>query len=157
MLTLHSELKQYGVWLRIGLRGSIPGKGRRFFLQPLRPDRLWVPPSPHLNGYRGPFPWGNTRLPRWRSSWSYISSPLRVSMACNGTASRCFPSHICLCPPSGLPPSSLQSKTVYAFFVSLCCTQIFLLPLVTLLIFGYRYKSWNCSLCRPNCFLLPVT
>jgi hypothetical protein len=26
-------------------RGSIPGRGRGFFSQPLRPDRLWGPPS----------------------------------------------------------------------------------------------------------------
>jgi hypothetical protein len=26
-------------------RGSIPDRGRGFFLYPLRPDRLWGPPS----------------------------------------------------------------------------------------------------------------
>jgi hypothetical protein len=37
-------------------RGSIPDRGRGFFL-PLafRPDRLWGPPSLLYNGYRGSF------------------------------------------------------------------------------------------------------
>jgi hypothetical protein len=39
-------------------RGSIPGGGKGFFLYPLCPDRLWVPPSLLYNGYRGSFPQG---------------------------------------------------------------------------------------------------
>jgi hypothetical protein len=39
-------------------RGSIPDRARGFFLQPLRPDRLWSPPSLLSNGYRGSFPRG---------------------------------------------------------------------------------------------------
>jgi hypothetical protein len=48
-------------WLRAGRpgdRGSIPGRGKRFFLYPLCPDRLWGPPSLLYNGYRGSFPRG---------------------------------------------------------------------------------------------------
>jgi hypothetical protein len=36
-------------------RGSIPDKGRRFFFQPLRPDRLWT------MGTGGPVPEGKVR------------------------------------------------------------------------------------------------
>jgi hypothetical protein len=39
-------------------RGSIPDRGRGFLLYPLRPDRLWGPPSLLYNGYRGSFPLG---------------------------------------------------------------------------------------------------
>jgi hypothetical protein len=34
-------------------RGSIPDRGREFFFWPLRPDRLWGPPSLLSNGYWG--------------------------------------------------------------------------------------------------------
>jgi hypothetical protein len=44
-----------------GDRGSIPGRGKGFFLWPLCPDRLWGPPSFLYNGYRGSFPWGKAR------------------------------------------------------------------------------------------------
>jgi hypothetical protein len=39
-------------------RGSIPDRGRGFFFKPLRPDRLWGPPSLLYNGFRGSFPRG---------------------------------------------------------------------------------------------------
>jgi hypothetical protein len=38
-------------------RGSVPDRGRG----PLRPDRLWGPPNPLSNGYRGPLPGGKAR------------------------------------------------------------------------------------------------
>jgi hypothetical protein len=34
-------------------RGSIPGRGKRFYSSPLHPDRLWFPPILLSNGYRG--------------------------------------------------------------------------------------------------------
>jgi hypothetical protein len=43
---------------RLDDRGSIPDTGRGFFFLPLRPDRLWGPPSLLSNGYQGSFPWG---------------------------------------------------------------------------------------------------
>jgi hypothetical protein len=39
-------------------RGSILDRGRGFFVLSLRPGRLWGPPSPLSNGYRGSFPRG---------------------------------------------------------------------------------------------------
>jgi hypothetical protein len=42
----------------LGERGSIPGKGKRFFSTPQRLDRLWVPTSFLPNGHRGLFPRG---------------------------------------------------------------------------------------------------
>jgi hypothetical protein len=36
--------------------GSIPGGGWEFFSSPLRPERLWVPPSLLSSGYQGLFP-----------------------------------------------------------------------------------------------------
>jgi hypothetical protein len=42
-------------------RGSIPGRGKGFFLSPLCPDRLWGPPNLLYNGYRGSFPRGKAR------------------------------------------------------------------------------------------------
>jgi hypothetical protein len=41
-----------------GDRASMPEKGGGFFFYPLRPDRLWGPPSLLYNGYRGLFPRG---------------------------------------------------------------------------------------------------
>jgi hypothetical protein len=70
-------------------RGSIPDRGRRFFLYPLRPDRLWDPPSLLYNGYRGSFSRGVKcgrgvtmithphLVPRLSMSRSYTSSPPR--------------------------------------------------------------------------------
>jgi hypothetical protein len=40
---------------RLGGRGSIPGRGKRFFSNPQRLDRLWGPPSILCNGYLGLF------------------------------------------------------------------------------------------------------
>jgi hypothetical protein len=44
-------------------RGSIPGRGKRFFSPPQRPDRLWGPPSLLPNGYRG-------LVPRDKEAWA---------------------------------------------------------------------------------------
>jgi hypothetical protein len=40
---------------RLDRLGSIPGRGKRFFITKQRPDRLWDPPSLLSNGYRGLF------------------------------------------------------------------------------------------------------
>jgi hypothetical protein len=42
--------------------GSVPNRGRVFFFQSLRPDRLWGPLSLLSNGYWGSFPRGKARL-----------------------------------------------------------------------------------------------
>jgi hypothetical protein len=47
-----------------GDRGSMPGRGKRFFLKSVSPDRLWGPPASCKMGTRGPFPGGKTRLGR---------------------------------------------------------------------------------------------
>jgi hypothetical protein len=39
-----------------GDRGSIPDRGKGFFLYPLCPDKHWRPPSLLSNGYRRSFP-----------------------------------------------------------------------------------------------------
>jgi hypothetical protein len=36
--------------------GSIPGRSKRDFFTPQRPDRLWAPPNLLSDGYRGFFP-----------------------------------------------------------------------------------------------------
>jgi hypothetical protein len=43
---------------RLGFYGSIPGGGWEFFSSPLRPERLWRPPSLLSSGYQRLFPWG---------------------------------------------------------------------------------------------------
>jgi hypothetical protein len=72
---------------RLDDQGSIPGRGKQFFLQPLCPDQLSSPPRLLLSkGYRGSFPGGKALpvcdgdhslhlLPRSRMSRSYTPSP----------------------------------------------------------------------------------
>jgi hypothetical protein len=82
---------------RPGNRGSIPGRGRGFFLYPLRPDRLWGHPASYPTGTGGSFPEGKV----WREvtltthtilSWgqelvgAIPPLPTSASMACSGTA-----------------------------------------------------------------------
>jgi hypothetical protein len=52
-------------------RGSIPGRGKRFFSSPQRPDRLWGPSSLLSNGYRGLSP-----VPRLRMVELYLQFPI---------------------------------------------------------------------------------
>jgi hypothetical protein len=65
--------------------GSNPGRGKRFFSSPKRPDQLWVPSSLLFNEYRDSFS-GLRRLEREvdhsplfsvevKYKWSYISTP----------------------------------------------------------------------------------
>jgi hypothetical protein len=51
-----SVLEHWATGWMIG--GSSLGRGREFFSSPLRPDRLWGPPSLRFNGCQGLFPWG---------------------------------------------------------------------------------------------------
>jgi hypothetical protein len=59
-LLLWSQGSSVSIVSECGLddQGSIPDRGRGFFLQPLPPDRLWGPPNLLYNGYRGSFPRG---------------------------------------------------------------------------------------------------
>jgi hypothetical protein len=68
---------------RLDDRGLIPYRGRGFFFLPLRPDRLWGPPSLLCNGYQGGRGVMLTTHPhlvlRLRMSRSYTSShPMRL-------------------------------------------------------------------------------
>jgi hypothetical protein len=64
----------------------IPGGGWAFFSSPLRPERLWGPPSLLSNAYQGLFPWGYSgrgvkltthHLVPWsKNEWSYTCTPL---------------------------------------------------------------------------------
>jgi hypothetical protein len=51
----HSQGSSVSIVSDYGLddRGSILDRGRGFFFYPIRPDRLWGPPSLLSNGYRG--------------------------------------------------------------------------------------------------------
>jgi len=72
------------------IQGSIPGRGKRFFSSPTRPDWLWGPPSLLFNGYRW---WGGhgmklathlQLLPGLRTCAAVPLLPLYVSMAWKG-------------------------------------------------------------------------
>jgi hypothetical protein len=68
-------------------RGSISGRGKKFFFTPQRPDWLWDPPSLLYNWYRGHVPQGYSGLmmklttnlhlvPRSRMVELYLHSPI---------------------------------------------------------------------------------
>jgi hypothetical protein len=68
-------------------RGSTPGTGKRFLSSPQRPDRLWGPPNPLSNGYRGAISPGVKRQgskadhssqSRSRVMELYLHSPMRL-------------------------------------------------------------------------------
>jgi hypothetical protein len=74
---------------RLDYRGSVPGRGKEFFLTPLCPDRLWSPPACCTMGTGGAFPGSKARpgrdsdhsphvVPRSRMSKSYALSPCRL-------------------------------------------------------------------------------
>jgi hypothetical protein len=110
-----SIVSDYGLYYR----GSILDRGRGFFFWPLRPDRLWGPPSLLSNGYRGPFPGGKARPGRdadrsppssaeVNTSRSYTSSPPMCLQACSGSVlPQCY---IPMCLSSHMVPSC-QFKT----------------------------------------------
>jgi hypothetical protein len=90
----------------LGNRGSIPDRAGPFS-SPLRPDRLWGPPSLLSSGYQV-FPWGVKRLgcesdhspqsnAEVKNAWSYIyTPPIRLYSLVQVER---------LCSPSGLFPS----------------------------------------------------
>jgi hypothetical protein len=58
--------------------GSVPDRSRGFFFKPLRPDRLWGPPSLLSNGYQGrPLPGGKERPGRDADHCSSNPEPKR--------------------------------------------------------------------------------
>jgi hypothetical protein len=62
----------YSVVGRVTVRSSSPGKDKRFFCSPKRPDWLCGPPSLLLNGYRGSFP--RTKRPGFAVNHSSVAS-----------------------------------------------------------------------------------
>jgi hypothetical protein len=67
----------FGIATGFGLdgQGSLPGRSKKFFSTPQRPDQLWGPPSLLCNGYQGSFPEGKAA-----GAWSW---PL-ASIYCQG-------------------------------------------------------------------------
>jgi hypothetical protein len=57
-IILRSQVSSGSIVLTTGDQGSIPGKGKLFFLYPLCPDQLWCPPNLLSSGYWGSFPQG---------------------------------------------------------------------------------------------------
>jgi hypothetical protein len=72
-------------------RGSIPGRGKKFFFMTQRPDRLWGPSSLLSNGYRGSYHRGKATEAlsspitsfycRGQEWWSYTSTPQHIFLA----------------------------------------------------------------------------
>jgi hypothetical protein len=66
-------------------RGSILGRGKRFFSTSQLPDRLWGPPYHLYNGYRYGQRGRSVKLTtfwcRGQEWWGYTSNPQRVLMA----------------------------------------------------------------------------
>jgi hypothetical protein len=67
---------------RLGGRGSIPDRGRGFFLWSLRPDGSGAHPASCMVGTRGSFPGGKVRPGRAADQSPLLVSRLRKSRSC---------------------------------------------------------------------------
>jgi hypothetical protein len=84
------QLSRYSEGPRVWRRGSIPGRGKRFFFSTQRPERLWGPhPDSHSMGTRGAFSERQsglgvklithlTLVPRSRMVELYLHFPIRL-------------------------------------------------------------------------------
>jgi hypothetical protein len=68
------------------IRGSNPGRGKRFYSSPKHPDRLWGPPCLLVNRYRGMKLTTELLLtPRFRISEAIVLLPVYGFMEWTGT------------------------------------------------------------------------